>query len=288
LTTWFDEDGKLRLGWRIVLAVLLSITVNILALWIGTAAGRSDRSVDAVYRPTAMLLLLAVYTALLLFADRIHTNPLSAMGLGRQHAIRQSLTGIALGFAMISIGVLGIAMVGRLSFTIRMNPHIALLLLVELFILATGAMTEELMFRGYPFQRLVEAVGPVVTVLMMSALFGLAHVGNPHASFWAVTNTIVVGVLLSIAYLRTRSLWLPWGIHFGWNFALGVAYGLPVSGLNEFAVTVHGHATGPTWLTGGAYGLEGGALGTMAIAAGFIPLFWLTGRFHQEQPAAAL
>lgn len=272
----FDEDGKLRLAWRIILSIVLAVAVNLLALEIAGAAGRSERSVDAVYRPTAMLLLIGVYAALLLFADKIHHNPLTAMGLGRRRAVTDSLLGFLLGCVMISVAVLGIALTGRLSFTVRLNAHTIALLIATVFILITGAMLEELMFRGYPFQRLVEAAGPVGAVLVMSVLFGAAHLGNPHSSFWAVTNTIAVGVLLCVAYLRRRNLWLPWGIHFGWNAVLGVAFGLPVSGLNEFAVVVRGRASGPVWLTGGAYGIEGGALGTIAILLGFLPLLWAT------------
>ncbi|MGH9523448.1 MAG: lysostaphin resistance A-like protein [Terriglobales bacterium] len=278
MNLWIDEDGKLRLAWRIVLAIVLTILVNLLALGIAEAAGRSERSVDFVYRPTAALLLIAVYSAMLLFADRVHGNPLTALGLGRLHRGRLALGGMALGALMVGFAVAGTAVAGTVHWTVHFNGDAVGLIAVELFILMTGAMTEELMFRGYPFQRLVEAAGSTVAVVLMSALFGLAHLGNPHSSFWAVTNTILVGVLLSLAYLRTRSLWLPWGIHFGWNFALGLGFGLPVSGLTEFAVAVHGYSTGPIWLTGGAYGVEGGALGTGAILLGFIPLVWFTRR----------
>ena len=106
-----------------------------------------------------------------------------------------------------------------------------------MLLLLSGALLEEAMFRGYPFQRLVEAVGPVWAVVALSALFGAAHLGNPNASgvlSWAFLNTIAIGVLLALAYLRTRTLWLPFGIHFGWNFALGFVFGLPVSGMNTF------------------------------------------------------
>lgn len=278
MESWIDDDGKVRLAWRIILAVVVTVGANVVALWIGVAAGRSDRSVDFVYRPTAALLLLALYSALLLFADQVDINPLVALGLGRRHAGRLAFSGIGLGAVMICIGIAGTAAVGHVRWTVRFNGEAAGLVAVELFILIWGALAEELAFRGYPFQRLVEAFGAWGAVLIMSALFGLAHVANPHSSFWAVTNTILVGVLLSVAYLRTRSLWLPWGIHFGWNAALGLGFGLPVSGLTDFAVAVHGRAAGPVWLTGGAYGLEGGALGTLSIAVGFLPLLWATRR----------
>jgi membrane protease YdiL (CAAX protease family) len=284
LNLWLEDDGKLRLGWRIVLAAILTFLANLIALWIASAAGRSERSVDFVYRPTAALLLIGFYCAMLLFLDQVDANPLAALGLGGRHAWRLAAGGVGLGMAMICVGVAGTALVGHVRFNLRMSGAVAGLIVVELFILSWGAMAEELAFRGYPFQRLVEAFGPWIAVLIMSALFGMAHLANPHSSFWALTNTILVGILLSVAYLRTGSLWLPWGIHFGWNAALGLGFGLPVSGLNEFAVAVHGRAAGPAWLTGGAYGLEGGALGTIAILLGFLPLLWGTRRVATHDP----
>jgi len=204
LNFWLDEDGRLSLAWRIVLAVVLTILADLVALWIGTAAGRSERTIDFVYRPTAALLLIGVYSAMLLFADRVHGDPLVALGLGRRRSGWLASGGIALGAGMVSVAVAGTAIAGHLSWSVLFSSRAAGLVIVEIFILATGAITEELMFRGYPFQRLVEGVGPLAAVLVMSCLFGLAHLDNPHSSFWAVTNTILVGVLLSVAYLRPR------------------------------------------------------------------------------------
>ena len=79
-----------------------------------------------------------------------------------------------------------------------------------------------------------------------------------------------IGILLSIMYLRTRSLWLPWGFHFAWNTTLGLVLGLPVSGLRLFNVAVHGTANGPRWLTGGSYGIEASAPGAFAIGVGLL------------------
>jgi hypothetical protein len=96
---------------------------------------------------------------------------------------------------------------------------------------------------------------------------------------FAAFNTAAVGALLAAAYLLTRSLWLAWGIHWGWNFVLAVAFGLSVSGFDTDG-PVDGVATGPEWLTGGAYGIEGGASGSIAIVVGFGVLLWLV-----RQPA---
>ena len=88
--------------------------------------------------------------------------------------------------------------------------------------LVAGSLAEELMFRGYPFQRLVEAIGAGGAIVVFSVLFGVVHLMNPGANPWGLLNTVVIGVVLSVAYLRTRALWLPWGIHFAWNATLGL------------------------------------------------------------------
>jgi hypothetical protein len=102
-----------------------------------------------------------------------------------------------------------------------------------------------------------------------------------------LVSTVLVGVLLALAYLRTRALWLPWGIHWGWNATLGLVFGLPVSGL-DFSVLVDATVQGPEWLTGGAYGLEASALGTAVILLGFWPVWRISRRVQEASVALPL
>jgi hypothetical protein len=151
-------------------------------------------------------------------------------------------------------------------------------MLLSLWALVAAAMVEEVAFRGYPLHRLMEATGTPAAVVIASCLFGLGHLRNPHASLWGVVNTAEIGVLLALAYVRTRSLWLPWGIHFGWNAMLGVGYGLVVSGYS-FSVLVTGSAQGPRWLTGGQYGVEASATTTAVIGLAIVALVvWVRAR----------
>ena len=115
-------------------------------------------------------------------------------------------------------------------------------------------------------------------------MFGVVHLANPGASLWGLINTILIGVLLSIAYLRTRALWLPWGIHFGWNFALGLLFGLPVSGLRIFNVMVRTTVSGPPWVTGGNYGVEASATTVVVILIGVV-MVWKLPLARLAQPA---
>lgn len=273
MSLFYNPNGRVRVGWRFLMGVIVVLLANGIAIEIALAlAGRHDRGVDAIYRPLTMILLLAGFSFLLVTADQIEAEPLTAMGLGfDEFWLRDALLGMLIGGGMIGLAV--VAMLAdsvALRFDLKMTVRTAELAGLELFILATGAMAEELMFRGYPFQRLIDATGPVRAVILLSVLFGAVHLQNPHSSRWAFLNTIAVGVLFAVAYLKTRALWLPWGIHFGWNTALGLIFGLPVSGLTDFSVVVRTTARGPLWLTGGAYGLEASALGTLIILLGLI------------------
>jgi len=151
--------------------------------------------------------------------------------------------------------------------------------LLAFFLLA--AAFEELMFRGYAWQSLSDALGPLSASLVSSLLFGLAHANNPQAGLLSLGNTVLAGALMCAARWRSRALWMPLGLHFAWNVFLGPVFGYPVSGLplSGGAALVSGKA--PDWVTGGGYGLEASAVLTV-VAAGAIllvtrcPLKWLS------------
>jgi CAAX protease family protein len=266
---FWGEDGRLRSGWRFGLSVFFFLVVNSFAADIANAwAGPSDRKFELLYRPLLMVFLIAAFSVLVKTLDRVDGNPLPAMGLVPRFFLPDVLVGFIGGAVMVSLAVLPIAIGYHLGFHVVFSRHSLKLACAVLFILGTGAMAEEVAFRGYPFQRLVDAAGGTAAIVFSSVLFGAVHLRNPHASVFSLINTIVIGVLLAIAYLRTQALWLPWGLHFGWNLTLGFIFGLPVSGIPQFAVVVRGIAEGPGWLTGGAYGIEGGAAGTLGAVAG--------------------
>ena len=122
------------------------------------------------------------------------------------------------------------------------------------------------MFRGYGFQYLAPRIGEWATVLPCGLLFGFAHAGNKNVTLLAVINTTAWGILLGYAFLRSHDLWLPMGIHFGWNWTLPMLGG----NLSGFEMQVTGLELKPdinTPLSGGAYGPEGSILTTLVVAA---------------------
>ncbi len=278
MNPWFGSDGRLRAAWRFLLGVVVAILATYAAIGVAVAVARDhERLLEAIYRPATFLFLLAGFALLLVSADQVHEGVLRAMGLGQTPGWgRQAAAGLAIGAGLVCLAVACIAAAGRLNASFRFSGRALEMVLVELFVLATAAMGEEMMFRGYPFQRLLEGLPAAVSVVIMSALFAWAHGANPNVSRLAMVNTFAIAVVLSVAYLRTRALWMPWGIHFAWNTTLGLVFGLPVSGLSDFAVVVKSQARGPHWVTGGAYGIEASAVGTIVIVAGLIPVVLLT------------
>ena len=130
------------------------------------------------------------------------------------------------------------------------------------------AAAEEIAFRGYALQTMTRSGYAWAGILLTSVPFALAHLSNPNVSlFFTFTNTTLAGVWLGLAYWKTRSLWFPLGAHWAWNWTMGSLIGLPVSGITEIAPAplFRTELFGPSWLTGGSYGLEGGLACTLAL-----------------------
>ena len=139
-------------------------------------------------------------------------------------------------------------------------------------VLILGAAGEEILFRGYGFQVLLRSTGPFTTILPVGVLFGALHMSNPHASNLGLVNTAGFGILFGYAFLRSRDLWLPFGLHFGWNFTLPF-FGTNLSGVK---MVVTGYElqwkAGVLW-SGGEYGPEASILTSGVLFALFV-LLW--------------
>jgi membrane protease YdiL (CAAX protease family) len=146
-------------------------------------------------------------------------------------------------------------------------------LAVSLSLLA--GVGEEIIFRGVVFRLFEEGFGTTVAVLFSGALFGLIHAGNPGATLASsAAIALEAGILLAAAYAWTRSLWLPIGLHFGWNFTEGGIFGASVSGGTSKGL-FHVPLNGPAYLTGGEFGPEASvaAVGVCLVAALILLVF---------------
>ena len=213
----------------------------------------------------SLMSLLAVLAASKLMTVVFERRPLGSVGLAfHPRWWKELVRGLGVGAAMLSATVVLEWICGCARFT--PSPHPTMRAGSFCFVLfAVAAVFEETVFRGYPFQRLIESITPTGAVIVDGAFFGFVHLANPHPTWISTLNTALVAIPMCIAYLRTHSLWMPIGMHLIWNFLMGFILGLPVSGITLPASFLTARVQGPVWLSGGDYGPEGGLLATVAI-----------------------
>ena len=171
-----------------------------------------------------------------------------------EKALRHMGIGLAAGFLVFSIAVGIAALLGvyRITGEGDFSDFLPALVGSALF----PAVSEELVFRGILFRWIEEFGGSWIALLTTSAFFGAVHLYNPNASLIAAVGiALEAGVMLGAAYMLTRSLWLPMGIHAAWNFTQGEIWDIPVSGLKVHGLVV-ARLTGAPLLTGNGFGLE--------------------------------
>ena len=286
----FNPVGRLRSGWRLVLFVagylvlMFFITSGMrllyaLLTYVAPDMRPAEHLEDLVFR---LILLTASLAAGYICARLLEGLPWRSLGMTlHSRWLRDLLVGSAIGVGSIALAT-AIAFVGgglRFSFSSAGLARVATTLLLAAFLFIVAALAEEALFRGYPLQTLTRARLAWLGVLLTSVPFAAVHLKNPNAGgILAFANTALAGIWLSIAYLRTRSLWFPLGAHWAWNWAMGALFGLPVSGTTRVAPNplLVGTDLGPAWLTGAAYGIEGGLACTLALLVSTI-FIWRTG-----------
>lgn len=205
---------------------------------------------------------------------------LSDLGLGwTGSSLREFGAGAGLAAAGAAVILAGPLMIGVARFeAIPGVEHPWSSFLFVSVVLLFGAAGEEMLFHGYAFQLLIRSLGAFATILPASVLFGLAHAGNENSTRLGIVNTMLWGVLLGYAYLRSNALWLPIGLHFGWNVTLPL-FGVNLSG---FTMGVAGYGlhwrAGDLW-SGGGYGPEGSVLTTGIV----VVLFFLVQRLFPQR-----
>jgi membrane protease YdiL (CAAX protease family) len=149
----------------------------------------------------------------------------------------------------------------------------------------SAALTEELLLRGFMFRVVQNVGGTWISLITSSLLFGFLHAFNPGATIWSSIGIAVqAGILFGLAYTLTGRLWLPIGIHIGWNFAEGTIYGTPVSGLHLGGALLHGTLEGPLFLTGGKFGVEASIEATLVCLVASSVLYVLAARKKRIVP----
>ena len=194
---------------------------------------------------------------------------------GRRGALQELGAGLLLGAALFGTTIAVLAALGLY----RVHGMRELSVLIVPLAISVGAgVIEEILFRGIVFRIVERSLGTWIALLISAVLFGLVHLGNPRASLLGAAAIIFeAGIMLAGAYLLTRRLWLPIGIHIGWNFTQGGVFSVPVSG---FALTglFDGTLSGPEWLSGGEFGAEASIVAVVVCVALALVLLMLAAR----------
>lgn len=253
----------------VVLALALGGAYSLLGIGSGGALDLLATSVPAA----AALIAGAV---LLRAIDR--RSP-AALGIGASRATGR-LCGLGLLLGMIGLTVAAVLLLAAGMLHYRSQPGTAAQWLgtvaTQAGVFAVAALAEEAIFRGYAFQVLVRAAGVPIAVALSSVVFAWAHGANPGVGVFALVNIFLAGVLLAFAYLRTLSLWFVTALHMGWNWAMATLFDLPVSGIESFDTPLYQPAvSGPDWFSGGAFGPEGGLVGTIGFGVALVAVLRL-------------
>jgi membrane protease YdiL (CAAX protease family) len=232
--------------------------------------------IPVIERSILLFLLVIGYGAMARLLNH-QSQPIRGMGLVfRPGWQREFGLGAALGWGMLVASILPLVLTGGLIITFWLVPRQFGILFVDILLLAVASLAEEVAFRGYPFQRLIDAMGPTMATLVFSFAFAGLHIFNPGASRGSFVITIFCSWLLSVAYLRTRALWVCWGWHFAWNASMCLVFGLPVSGITEFSPVIQSNTVGPLWMTGGDYGPEASVVTAVVLLIGIFIVYRAT------------
>jgi membrane protease YdiL (CAAX protease family) len=287
LDIFLNRQDRLRSGWRFAIfaAAYYSLLVAFLVLLRVVLQFASPRAAGSFNQlPGTALYLIQFFIqfvpALLLgwaCGRLLDGVPPRALGWSLHRGwLRDLALGTIIGFAALVSAAIVASVFGGFHFQLAPEGFGAAFVKTffgALVVYVLLAAAEEVMFRGYPLQTMMRSLTFAVAVIPSTLIFAYVHTDNPNVPrgyLFALmaANTALAGVWLAIAYFRTRSLWLPLGLHWSWNWAMGSVLGLPVSGITSLtrAPLLRAADAGPAWLTGGSYGIEGGAACTFALA----------------------
>jgi uncharacterized protein len=271
-TLFFNADRRLRNGWWILIFIAF-VAVTSFA-YKPLSHGLKNLGVPKLWlEPVPFLLALLATWA----CTRLRQEPLSSAGFRLDWRwFKEAAVGTLLGIGMLLACAGAICIVGGVRFELDPARSFSALL-IGLYFFLFMALLEETLFRGFIFQRMLDGIGMWPALIAMAALFAVAHWGSPGmqgtTEIVAFLDLFLAAVMLGVAYLRTRSLALPVGLHLGWNWTQGHVLGFGVSGY-DFAGWLKPIFQGQAeWLTGGAFGPESSIFSPL-VSLLMIVLLW--------------
>ena len=270
-------EPRLRAGWRLLIQTILFFLFGIIVVVIAASLG-----IEIASFVFGNVLNFIATTASVYIARRwLDKMSFESLGLKpNRQALLDVLIGI--GITVVQMGLIFAAMLalGWLrfeGFAWEFDPISTVITGVLTFFIGFVFVgwNEELLSRGYHLQTIASGINLFWGVIISSAVFGILHLANPGASWVSTTGIFFAGIFLAYGYIRTKQLWLPIGLHIGWNFCEGVVFGFPVSGTETYKLA-RIEVTGPEIWTGGAFGPEAGLIVLPALLVGGLLIYLYT------------
>jgi hypothetical protein len=184
--------------------------------------------------------------------------------------------GLTVGWAAVIMCVLPMVLIGGIAIVISTHASSWGWLLADIAFFALASLAEEVAFRGYGFQRFELVVGQYGAAIGFALFYAVVQALLPGTTNASIAVSIIFGLLLSMSYLRTRALWLSWGLNFAWKAIRALIFGLAVSGVTSHSSVVEGNPMGPFWITGGGYGLDGSWVSAVVLLIAFPVVYRIT------------
>lgn len=266
INPFLNSEHQLRNGWWILVffLVLASILMPVLLV-------AQENSMEVSIGLQAAIIAITSWICQLM-----RRKPLAEL-LGKFNAqwVKELCLGGLAGSALMLFPALIMRLFGWVDW--QWNPAGVPILMSSVLFFAGIAAAEELLFRGFLFQRLIAGLGRWPAQLILAGYFVLTHLNNPgmtgDVKSLAGINIFLASLLFGLAFLRTNSLAMPLGMHFMANFMQGGVLGFGVSGIGQSGLLQPVFAGVPEWWTGGLFGLEGSLLGLISVAVTFILLY---------------
>ncbi len=275
MTTARVPDSRFRAYVQFVVALFYYFLARALARR-GALGLASEQWAPLAEQAMLVFLLLFGYAGVGFSLNR-QAQPISAQGFPRRQGwIREAGLGLAIGWGVVVLCAAIVAVGGGIAVRFVFSRRSLGWFLVEAMFFGLVALAEEIAFRGYAFQRFARAVGSAGAVLGFAALYAFLQALQPGANRASAAVAVAFTILLSTAYLRSRALWVSWGINFGWKAVRALLFGFAVSGVNSHSPVVQGDPMGPFWLTGGGFGLDGSWLAFFVLLAAIPVVYSLT------------
>ena len=269
-------EDILRNKWKEVGLGLLNLVAVVLVIALFQPVLRKHMG-SAGAAVLAVLCLATYIVAARLIERRIPTE------LAANRALPEGAAGIAIGIVLFAV-VMAVLLAAGVYHPVGWGTTSGLA--NGLFFAVLAGIMEEILFRGLLFRLSSKIVGTWGALIFTAGLFGLAHTLNPGATIGSsVAIALEAGVLLGAAYAATQRLWVPIGLHAGWNFAEGSLFGMTLSGNNMGVGLLRGSLSGPRILTGGEFGPEASIVAVLVCLAAALFFLWRMVKLQRAEPA---